>query len=930
MVAVLVGAVFVPAKATRATETSVGCQQAFPYEYNPIPNSTFANYESTEYINGYLAIHLKVTQVTGDYGGIRWYPNFILIDDQCHTYSMGHTSDMFGLDPTARNISFRFDSPNHYQLYNDDTNTPLTCKGCSVTLDAFASFFKVRLHNKAYSYDGVTGEITSSAHHIKENPSTPPQLEQFPVPSGCQPMSIQNDMVEPKQSVEYVGGFPWVHFQNNPFRLGLGYDFNLKFKFYDSSCTPTTTIYDRPVFFGEPFVSRFSIRFTSPTHFTLWNDDLDRKIPCPVYCESDITIPASARYLSVSGVGQLPDANGFLQPASFTSIPFPVKEPGIDPVIIIPGILGSWDKNGTMVIDPVLHTYDDLIETLQANGYVLGTDLFTFPYEWRNSNIVSAQGLRDKINDVQAICQCAKVDLVAHSMGGLVARQYIQSSDYENDVDQLIFLGTPHLGGSKAYLSWEGGQFGSTKLDNFMEFLFKQEAKKAGYSSRFDYIQHRVFSTRELLPIFDYLRDKDTGILRSFPVGYPQNTFLANLTAGTSSFLSSGVRISNFVGDLGISSTIDKFRVVTSTKLPLWEDGYPENFGDTDTDQGLELGNGDGTVSLESAKFIDADLTTLVVEHRELVTQAEGMVYKKLTGKDPMIMINKDRGRNYWLIIKMLSPADMLIIAPDGKRIGKDFATGQEINEIPDAFYSGFLTDDEYITIPNPLDGDYKVQTQGTGTGEYTVASGFITASTSAEQDFTGNTIPGATNELNVTIDNSQPEQIVIVPADTTPPSINITSPVATGTYTRSNLFSISATITDPSGVAQTLRFFDGISASPTFDPFFSKLGFHTVRIQATDTVNNTASKSVGFTIIATFDSGITDASRAYTLGWIKTKTVKNSIINKFENARDNARRRASVLGSLSSYLDTQYTKKTINQQAYDILKEDVAWLQTH
>ena len=266
--------------------------------------------------------------------------------------------------------------------------------------------------------------------------------------------------------------------------------------------------------------------------------------------------------------------------------------------------------------------------------------------------------------------------------------------------------------------------------------------------------------------------------------------------------------------------------MVTSTKLPLWEDGYPENFGDTDTDQGLELGNGDGTVSLESAKFIDADLTTLVVEHRELVTQAEGMVYKKLTGKDPMIMINKDRGRNYWLIIKMLSPADMLIIAPDGKRIGKDFATGQEINEIPDAFYSGFLTDDEYITIPNPLDGDYKVQTQGTGTGEYTVASGFITASTSAEQDFTGNTIPGATNELNVTIDNSQPEQIVIVPADTTPPSINITSPVATGTYTRSNLFSISATITDPSGVAQTLRFFDGISASPTFDPFFSKLGF--------------------------------------------------------------------------------------------------------
>ena len=40
-----------------------------------------------------------------------------------------------------------------------------------------------------------------------------------------------------------------------------------------------------------------------------------------------------------------------------------------DPVIIIPGILGSEEHDGVWEIDPILHTYDDLIATLDANGY---------------------------------------------------------------------------------------------------------------------------------------------------------------------------------------------------------------------------------------------------------------------------------------------------------------------------------------------------------------------------------------------------------------------------------------------------------------------------------------------------------------------------------------------------------------------------------
>ena len=50
-----------------------------------------------------------------------------------------------------------------------------------------------------------------------------------------------------------------------------------------------------------------------------------------------------------------------------------------------------------------------------------------------------------------------KVDIVAHSMGGLVARSYIQSENYNNDIRNLTLVGTPNKGAVFSYLIWEGG-----------------------------------------------------------------------------------------------------------------------------------------------------------------------------------------------------------------------------------------------------------------------------------------------------------------------------------------------------------------------------------------------------------------------------------------------------------------------------------------
>ena len=120
------------------------------------------------------------------------------------------------------------------------------------------------------------------------------------------------------------------------------------------------------------------------------------------------------------------------------------EEEALEPVIIVPGIMGSWQYLNQWTIDPILHTYDNLIEAMIQSGYELNKNLFVFPYDWRRDNAVTASELKEKINEVKEETQSPKVDLVAHSMGGLISRFYVQSEEYDNDVDQLIFLGTPH------------------------------------------------------------------------------------------------------------------------------------------------------------------------------------------------------------------------------------------------------------------------------------------------------------------------------------------------------------------------------------------------------------------------------------------------------------------------------------------------------
>jgi pimeloyl-ACP methyl ester carboxylesterase len=161
------------------------------------------------------------------------------------------------------------------------------------------------------------------------------------------------------------------------------------------------------------------------------------------------------------------------------------------PAIFIPGILGSilTDQNGTVIwgdrfslrrferlelrddrpklvasdlIGQVqilgpwkVHVYDDLLKHLHNIGYKDQNTLFLCPYDWRQSNFSSAKAISECV--IKAGLKGQPFDIIAHSMGGLIARIYVQQYDTAGDVKTLITLGTPFLGSAKTIYTMQRG-----------------------------------------------------------------------------------------------------------------------------------------------------------------------------------------------------------------------------------------------------------------------------------------------------------------------------------------------------------------------------------------------------------------------------------------------------------------------------------------
>src|SRR6266540_1799159 len=109
-------------------------------------------------------------------------------------------------------------------------------------------------------------------------------------------------------------------------------------------------------------------------------------------------------------------------------------------VHLIPGL---WKIDG----------YTKLVKHLEDTFDVAhGKNLFEFPYDWRRDNRVAARQLSEQARGwLKAWRQSSGADdarlvIVGHSMGGLVARYYIECLEGWRDTRRLVTFGTPYGG----------------------------------------------------------------------------------------------------------------------------------------------------------------------------------------------------------------------------------------------------------------------------------------------------------------------------------------------------------------------------------------------------------------------------------------------------------------------------------------------------
>lgn len=106
--------------------------------------------------------------------------------------------------------------------------------------------------------------------------------------------------------------------------------------------------------------------------------------------------------------------------------------PAKDPVVIVAGTFSPAFAN------------EPLAARLRADGHPV--TIFQLPTLGTQDIRLTAQALAGHVDGVRSSTGAAKVDLIGHSQGGLVARAYVKWYGGASRVDSLITLGTPNRG----------------------------------------------------------------------------------------------------------------------------------------------------------------------------------------------------------------------------------------------------------------------------------------------------------------------------------------------------------------------------------------------------------------------------------------------------------------------------------------------------
>ena len=151
------------------------------------------------------------------------------------------------------------------------------------------------------------------------------------------------------------------------------------------------------------------------------------------------------------------------------------------PVVLVHGFLSN-PQTWNSYVQP-----NGFLNSIGLKGFAVGdgqvpgalnTGSFENPTARTNTIAQNAQGLSDYISNVKKQTGAEMVDLVAHSMGGMISRYYIDRIMKDRDVAQLIMLGSPMGGSDCSVLPAALGFFLPASIEireSYMRGVFNQQ-----------------------------------------------------------------------------------------------------------------------------------------------------------------------------------------------------------------------------------------------------------------------------------------------------------------------------------------------------------------------------------------------------------------------------------------------------------------------
>lgn len=289
-----------------------------------------------------------------------------------------------------------------------------------------------------------------------------------------------------------------------------------------------------------------------------------------------------------------------------------------DPFLIIPGLGASWDigailtgnTEGDWQVPDFVTQYDGLINSFVNAGYVKNTNLFVFSYDWRKPLDVLADRLEEYINTYIPAGQ--KVNIVGHSMGGLVARAYAQKNGISR-INKIVTVGSPNMGATEAYGVWEGATVWNDVW--WAKVALELTTHFGAQSNEIQTVRNLVPSIKDLLPTYDFIKLNDQ-IVPSSSLSFKNealntmNLEVSSIDSLTTAMYSNNVPTNKFIKVVSPSAE--------DIALNRWVDGKP-------IDNPFEQVSGDGTVTDESAKGLFSNTLQGTWWHGELVTKKENI-----------------------------------------------------------------------------------------------------------------------------------------------------------------------------------------------------------------------------------------------------------------------------------------------------------------